>query len=183
MCCSCRLYIRGSSPMTSLIQDTLIKYLNLQVGKRWYIYCSYTLYLYIFYKGVSRVLGDDHYKRMSRVTERKCGTLKNQRTRTAKWPVPGYGQNLQPFTGNGDVSIWPQKTPNKQTNKQTDTQTDTQTDKHTDRQTDRQTDNQRNKQTNKAPTIGPMVTSLYEWIIPGRGVQLFTIKNEQIVHC
>ena len=31
-------------------------------------------------------------------------TLKNL---TAQWPwMPSIGQNLQPFTGNGDVSIW-----------------------------------------------------------------------------
>ena len=44
-----------------------------------------------------------------------------KRTLTAQWPwVPGIGQNLQPFTGNGDVSIWVKnsrvgrETPNKQ---------------------------------------------------------------------
>ena len=34
----------------------------------------------------------------------RYGMLKNS---TAQWPwVPSIGQNLQPFTGNGDVSIW-----------------------------------------------------------------------------
>ena len=48
---------------------------------------------------VSRVLGDDHYKRMSRVTV----GLARLRTLTARCPwMPSIGQNLQPFTGNGD---------------------------------------------------------------------------------
>ena len=48
-------------------------------------------------------LGDDHYKRMSRDTV----GVAHQRTLTAKWPwVPSIGQNLQPFTGNGDVSLY-----------------------------------------------------------------------------
>ena len=52
---------------------------------------------------VSRVLGDDHYKRMSHVT---VGVTRS-RTLAAQWQwVPSIGQNLQLFTGNGDVSIW-----------------------------------------------------------------------------
>ena len=46
-----------------------------------------------------------------------------ERTLTAQWPwVPSIGQNLQPFTGHGDVSMWlknswlGQKSPSKQTN-------------------------------------------------------------------
>ena len=52
---------------------------------------------------VSRVLGDYHYKRISRVTE----GVTRKRILTARCPwVPSIGQNLQPFTGNCDVSIW-----------------------------------------------------------------------------
>ena len=65
---------------------------------------------------VSRVLGDYHYKRRSCVTVR-------YKTLTAQRPcAPSIGQNLQRFTGNGDVSIWvkdsgvERKTENKQTN-------------------------------------------------------------------
>ena len=55
------------------------------------------------YVRVSRVLGDDHYKRMPRVT---VGVAR-WRTLTAQWPeVPSKGQNLQPFNGNGDLSKW-----------------------------------------------------------------------------
>ena len=46
---------------------------------------------------MSRVLGDDHYKRIPR------GTLKNPHCSTG---VPSIGRNLQPFTGNGDFSKW-----------------------------------------------------------------------------
>ena len=46
-----------------------------------------------------RVLEDDHYKRMTRVTVDVALKL----TLTALWP--SIGQNLQPFTGKGDVSI------------------------------------------------------------------------------
>ena len=52
---------------------------------------------------VSRVLGDDHYKWMPLVTG-----VTHQRTLklNAQWPlVLSIGQNLQPFSGNGDVSI------------------------------------------------------------------------------
>ena len=69
---------------------------------------------------VSRVLGKDHYKWMSRFTV----DVARLRTLTAQWPrVPSIGQNLQPFTGNIDISIWVKnsqvgrKTTNKQTNK------------------------------------------------------------------
>ena len=48
---------------------------------------------------MSRVLEDDHYKRMTRVTVGVALKL----TLTALWP--SIGQNLQPFTGNGEVSI------------------------------------------------------------------------------
>ena len=48
--------------------------------------------------GVSRVLGDEQYKRMPRVTG-----VARERTLTAQWP--SLSQNLQPFTGYGDVSI------------------------------------------------------------------------------
>ena len=52
---------------------------------------------------VSWVLGDDHYKRIPLVT---VGVTR-KRTLTAQWPwVPSIGQNLQPITGNGDVSLW-----------------------------------------------------------------------------
>ena len=45
---------------------------------------------------------DDHYKRMSRVT---VGVAR-LRTLTAQWPwVLSVGQILQPFTGNGDVTM------------------------------------------------------------------------------
>ena len=51
---------------------------------------------------VSRFLGDDHYKGLVRVTV----DVARKRTLTAQWScVPRIGQNLQPFTGNGDVSI------------------------------------------------------------------------------
>ena len=47
---------------------------------------------------MSRVLGDEHYKRMPLVT---VGPAR-QRTLTAQWSwVPSIGQDLQPFTGNG----------------------------------------------------------------------------------
>ena len=61
---------------------------------------------------MSRVLGDDHYKRIPR------GTLKNPHCSTG---VPSIGRNLRPFTGNGDFSKWVknsrlgQRTTNKQT--------------------------------------------------------------------
>ena len=50
----------------------------------------------------SRVLGDDHYKRMTRVTVgvARLRTFIDQ----CQW-VPSTGQNLKPFTGNGDISI------------------------------------------------------------------------------
>ena len=49
---------------------------------------------------VSRVLGDDHFKRMSRVTVGVARLTPN-----VQWPgMPSIGQNLQPTTGNGDVS-------------------------------------------------------------------------------
>ena len=69
---------------------------------------------------VSQDLIDDHYKRMSPLTIGEA----RWRTLNAQW-VPSIGQNLQPFSGNGDVFKWVkysrdgQKTPNKQTNKQT----------------------------------------------------------------
>ena len=52
---------------------------------------------------VSRVLGDDHYKRMIRVTVgvARLGTLTSQKP----W-VPSTGHNLHPFLANGDVSTW-----------------------------------------------------------------------------
>ena len=51
---------------------------------------------------VSRVLEDDHYKRMPSVTV----GVAHKRTLTAQWPrVPNIGQNLPPFTGNGGISI------------------------------------------------------------------------------
>ena len=51
---------------------------------------------------VSRVLRDDHYKRMPRVT---VGVAR-LRTSTAHWRrVPSTRQNLQPFTSNGDIQI------------------------------------------------------------------------------
>ena len=53
------------------------------------------------YLRVSRVLKDDHYERMSCVT---VGVAR-LRTLTAQWPwVLSKGQNLQPFTVNGDFS-------------------------------------------------------------------------------
>ena len=68
---------------------------------------------------VSRVLWDDHYKRMPLVT---VGVAR-WRTFTDQWPwVLNIGQNLQTFTCNGDVSIWVKnswvgwKITNKQTN-------------------------------------------------------------------
>ena len=51
---------------------------------------------------VSRVLGNGHYKCFF------CFTVgaARQRILIAQWPwVPSIGQNFQPFTGNGDVSI------------------------------------------------------------------------------
>ena len=52
---------------------------------------------------VPRVLGDDHYKRLSRVT---VGVAR-WRTPTAQWVwVPSIGQNLQSFTDNRGVSVW-----------------------------------------------------------------------------
>ena len=54
---------------------------------------------------VSRVVGDDYYKQMPRVTCRVIVT--RYRTPIARWPwVPSKGQHLQPFNGNGDFSIW-----------------------------------------------------------------------------
>ena len=51
---------------------------------------------------VTKVLGDERYKRMPLVT---VGVAR-WRTLTARWPwVPSKVQNLQPFTGNCDVSI------------------------------------------------------------------------------
>ena len=51
---------------------------------------------------VSGVLGDDHYTRIPHVTV----DVARWRTLTAQWPwVPSIGQNLQPFTGNGYVSM------------------------------------------------------------------------------
>ena len=43
---------------------------------------------------VSRVPGDSHYKQIG---------LSRKGTLTDQWP---WGQNLQPFTGNSDVSLW-----------------------------------------------------------------------------
>ena len=65
------------------------------------------------------VIGDDHYKRMPRFIV----VVARYRTLTAQWSwVPSIGQNLQAFTGNGDVSKWvkisrvgQKKQPNKQT--------------------------------------------------------------------
>ena len=52
---------------------------------------------------VSRVLGDNDYIRMPRVTV----VVARLRTPTSEWPwVPIIGQNLPPFTGNVNVSIW-----------------------------------------------------------------------------
>ena len=66
---------------------------------------------------VSWVLGDEHYKRMNRVT----ASVARERILTAQWPwLPSIDQNLQPFTSNGDVSICVKKSwvggksPNKQ---------------------------------------------------------------------
>ena len=66
---------------------------------------------------VSRVFGDYYYKRMSRATV----GVASLRTHTAQWPyVPIIDQNLQHFTGDGNVSKWVkdfwvgQKIPNKQ---------------------------------------------------------------------
>ena len=51
---------------------------------------------------VSLVLGDEHYKRMSRVT---VGVAR-KRTLTVEWPLlPSTDQILQPFTGKDDISI------------------------------------------------------------------------------
>ena len=51
---------------------------------------------------VSRVFRDDHYKRMSRFTV----NVARLNAITAQWPeVPSIGQNLQPFTGNGEVIL------------------------------------------------------------------------------
>ena len=67
-----------------------------------------------------RVLGDNHYKRLLCVKV----DVESYRTLTAQWLwVPSLGQNLQPLTGNGDVSVLVKNsrvgrlTPNKQTNK------------------------------------------------------------------
>ena len=50
---------------------------------------------------VSRVLGDEYYKGFARVTV----GLARYRCLTALWQSKlSMGQNLQPFTGNGDVS-------------------------------------------------------------------------------
>ena len=50
---------------------------------------------------VSRVLGDDYYKRMS------CVSVACSKTFTAQWRwVPIIVQNLQPVTGNVNFSIW-----------------------------------------------------------------------------
>ena len=49
---------------------------------------------------VSRLLGDDHVKRM--ISQIRCGTLKNPH---CPW-VPSIGPILKPFTGNGDGPIW-----------------------------------------------------------------------------
>ena len=69
---------------------------------------------------VSRFLGDDHNIQASRF---KVGVAR-LRSVTAQWPcVPSIGQHLQPFTGNGDVSIWvknarwDKKNPHNQKNK------------------------------------------------------------------
>ena len=52
---------------------------------------------------VSRVLGEYHYKKMTRVTVGVAGWRRFH----AHWPlVPSIGQNLKPFTGYGDVSKW-----------------------------------------------------------------------------
>ena len=49
------------------------------------------------------VLGDDHYKRMSRVT----ACVARLWNLTAQWPgVPNISQNFKSFTGNGYVSKW-----------------------------------------------------------------------------
>ena len=50
---------------------------------------------------VSRGLGDDHFKRMSRVTVGVARLTPN-----VQWPgMPSIGQNLQPTTGFGGVSL------------------------------------------------------------------------------
>ena len=71
---------------------------------------------------MSRALGDDYYKRMTCVTV----DVARLRTLTAQWQrVPSIGQNLQPFTRIGDISmseIFSSGTINpKQTNKQRQT--------------------------------------------------------------
>ena len=49
---------------------------------------------------VSRILEDDHYTQIHRVT---VGVAR-LRTLTAQWPgVPSIGQNLQPFTGYSEI--------------------------------------------------------------------------------
>ena len=52
---------------------------------------------------VSQILGDDHFKRMPRVTI----SVARWRTLTAQIPwMPSICQKLKPLTGYGDVSIW-----------------------------------------------------------------------------
>ena len=52
---------------------------------------------------VSQILGDDHFKRMPRVTV----SVARWRTLTAQIPwMPSICQKLKPLTGYGDVSIW-----------------------------------------------------------------------------
>ena len=76
----------------------------------------------------SRDIGDDHNKRMPRVT---VGVPPHF---SRLW-VPCLGQNLQHFTGNADVSIWVRnslvgrKTPNIQTTIQTNNRTNERTNK------------------------------------------------------
>ena len=49
------------------------------------------------------VLWDHHYKWMHYATV----NVARSKTVTAQWPrVPSIAQNLKPFTGSGDVSIW-----------------------------------------------------------------------------
>ena len=51
---------------------------------------------------VSRIQGDDRYKRKFPVKE----SVARSRTLTAQWPwMPSMGQNVKPFIGNGDVSL------------------------------------------------------------------------------
>ena len=60
---------------------------------------------------MSRVLRDDHYKTIPRVTVIRCGTLKNPNCSIAIW-VSSICQNLQLFTSNGEISIFSSGTKN-----------------------------------------------------------------------